>query len=608
MAPSSADTLKALLKPQPAHTSKEMATEADSSHGRLPRNTKSAALEKRVWLDQNSRQRAPNLKRTSEVSTESANTKKKPKLPVQKGKKPPHQKVQSNGRGKSSLSTTTRGKRLYKKQASLEPDVAEDEEEVEEDSEDAGDDPFLPNDSDDGEELEKDDIDELDLNEEDLSRERVKVVGKKGGQNYANRGSMTQKAVHGDEADDVDFIPPPSQPASLSNTNDYRSESETSSRVDLSMMPDVDDDSEEDEPAPAPIAVQKVSKPRDAKYISELPAIVPPPMETRTIQKPTGKHGARSRVSRVSHGTTAPAADPNDDWPESTALNYPRQQRVISLTAQTQTIQRILHEAINLAIGLAIFQNGFAPTAQQLADSKNSIVLAATKFELPDVVYRFERDDLYSRHLITYVTGRVGHMRGKVKDAAQELVPSMYGIHQIPVENDARKNFVANLLTKMNFIFPRTNVAESSTIRTSEPYRHPAIAAVMRKYFFSGHKSLGRRFHETFSSSVSSDDSKEIPRAMLGIVVVAIFAALKEWSEGRDQRMTQDFVSAEFSDEYDLHMNLIQSKIHKEDGSGKLKYHALMSWLYREASMGESSNVKASSDKMPDLDFDGMEE
>ncbi|KAJ3964406.1 hypothetical protein EV361DRAFT_942234 [Lentinula raphanica] len=357
------------------------------------------------------------------------------------------------------------------------------------------------------------------------------------------------------------------------------------------------DDSEEDEPAPTPIAVPKAStKARDAKYKAELPAMVQPPTQTQMNQKSTGKQVARSQVSRASRGTTVAAADPNNDWPELTALVYPRQQRVISLTAQTQTIQRVLHEAINLAIGLAIFQNGFAPTAQQLADSKNSIVLAATKFELPDVVYRFERDDLYARHLMTYV---LGHMRGKVKDAAQELVPSMYGIHQIPVENNARKNFVADLLSKMNYIFPRKIVADSSTIRTSEPYRHPAIVAVMRKYFFSGHKSLGRRFHETFSSSVSSDDEKEIPRAMLGIVVVAIFAALKEWSEGRDQRTTQDFVSAEFSDEYDLHMNLIQSKIHKEDGSGKLKYHALM---------GEGSNVQASSDKMPELDFDGMEE
>ncbi|KAJ3716749.1 hypothetical protein DFJ43DRAFT_1043298 [Lentinula guzmanii] len=394
----------------------------------------------------------------------------------------------------------------------------------------------------------------------------VKVVGKKGG--YANRGSLIQ-TVHDD---DVDFIPPPSQPFN----HNYHSESEASSRVDLSMIPE-EDDSEEDEAAPIP--KQKISKACNAKYIAELPAIVPPPMEPRTIQKPIRKQLARSRISHTSHATAAMVADLNDDWPNLTALIYPRQQRVISLTAQTQTIQHVLHEAINLAIGLAIFQNGFAPTAQQLADSKNSIVLAATKFELPDIV-----------------TGQVGHMRGKVKDAAQELVPSMYGIHQIPVENNARKSFVANLLSRMNFIFPRTNMAELSSICT-----------IMRKYFFSGHKSLSRRFHETFSSSVNSDNSKEIPRAMLGIVVVAIFAALKEWSEGCDQRMTQDFVSAEFSDEYDLHMSLIQSKIHKEDGSGKLKYHALMFWLYREARIGEGSNIKATADKMPELDFDGMD-
>lgn len=65
-------------------------------------------------------------------------------------------------------------------------------------------------------------------------------------------------------------------------------------------------------------------------------------------------------------------------------------------------------------------------------------------------------------------------------------------------------------------------VVDSATVRTNEPYRHPAIIAVMRKYFFTGNKSLGRRFHDTFSSSIDSDNSKEIPQAMLGIVVVAV--------------------------------------------------------------------------------------
>ncbi|KAJ3989299.1 hypothetical protein F5890DRAFT_1486733 [Lentinula detonsa] len=146
-------------------------------------------------------------------------------------------------------------------------------------------------------------------------------------------------------------------------------------------------------------------------------------------------------------------------------------------------------------------------------------------------------------------------------------------------------------------------------MRTNEPYRHPAIVAVMRRYFFTGNKSLGRRFRDTFSSSLDSDNSKEVPQALLGIVVVAIFAALKEWSEGLDQRKSQDFVSADFSDEYELHMTLLQTKIYKNDGTGIAKYHALMARLYREVSTGSSSDIKASSsEKMPDLDFDGMEE
>ncbi|KAJ3791774.1 hypothetical protein GGU11DRAFT_761320, partial [Lentinula aff. detonsa] len=135
----------------------------------------------------------------------------------------------------------------------------------------------------------------------------------------------------------------------------------------------------------------------------------------------------------------------------------------------------LLHEAILLAVGLAIFQHGFAPSDKQL------------------------------------VTGRFGHMRGKVKDTAQELVPSIYGSYQIPVENNACKNFIANLLNKMNYIFPRTNVLDSTTI----------------------------------------------------------FAVLKEWSEGLDQCKNQDFVSADFSDEYELYMMFLQTKILKDDGTGK---------------------------------------
>ncbi|KAJ3980183.1 hypothetical protein F5890DRAFT_1557941 [Lentinula detonsa] len=562
---SAAGTLKKLLNPQPG---KEPTKEPG---GRLQRNTKSAALENRVWLNNR-----PALKRTAEeqASDSDRTVKKKSKALVQK-KNPPTIHANPSGGNTKARSTTQHRNAQQKKLVSSEEPEEEELLPEEDEDEDVGGNAAAANEDDDGE---QEDIGDFDFDEEDLARERAKVVS---------------GFTIGDETEFI-YPGPPARGASIPEIDDYLSEA--SSRVDLSMMSAGDDD-EQEEPAHRTVPnIKKASKAHDAKYAAELPAMVAPSME-RNIQKSKGKSAAHSGGSNG-----------NDGWPASTSLVYPQQQRVISLTAQSQTTRDLIHEAILLAIGLAIFQNGFAASDQQLVDSRNSLITAAMKRQLPEIVDRYERDSVYARHLTNYVTGRVGHMRGKVKDAAQELVPAMYGIHLIPVENNACKNFIASLLSKMNYIFPRTNLVESSTVRTNEPYRHPAIVAVMRKYFFTGNRSLGRRFQDTFSSSIDSDNSKEIPRALLGIVVVAIFAALKEWHEGLDQRQNQDFVSADFSDEYELHMALLQTKIYRNDGTGKVKYHVLMSRLYREVTMDSGHNVLASSEKMPDVDFDGMEE
>ena len=67
---------------------------------------------------------------------------------------------------------------------------------------------------------------------------------------------------------------------------------------------------------------------------------------------------------------------------------------------------------------------------------------------------------------------------------------------------------------------------EPSSIRTNEPYRHPAIIAILHNYFFSNRTALGYRFSGMFESSVEDDDAKEIPQAMLGLVAVAIRSLL----------------------------------------------------------------------------------
>ncbi|KAJ4485649.1 hypothetical protein J3R30DRAFT_1386995 [Lentinula aciculospora] len=160
----------------------------------------------------------------------------------------------------------------------------------------------------------------------------------------------------------------------------------------------------------------------------------------------------------------------------------------------------------------------------------------------------------------------------------------MYGILRIPTKNGKRKNFVKDLLNKMNFIFPRNTITDAANIRRNEPYLHPAIVAVLHKIFFKGPKSFGQQFCDTFVSTSKTDEAKEIPQAMLSLVIIGVFAAIKEWERGKDGRERQEFIASTFADQYTLHTTLINEKIlNSKVSHGAQKYHTLMARLNREA-------------------------
>ncbi|KAJ3837157.1 hypothetical protein F5878DRAFT_642997 [Lentinula raphanica] len=272
----------------------------------------------------------------------------------------------------------------------------------------------------------------------------------------------------------------------------------------------------------------------------------------------TTKKSLKKKTHKRNHSATDDS-DPNMGWPIEAHLKFPdgtKMQRTISLRIQPQAIQDILHEAITLASGLSMFEEAFPSSAQQLAQSYTSIVSAATSLKHPLIANRIEKDDIFRKHLTSYVTGRVGKMRVNVKEAAVSVVPGMYGILRVPTENGERKEFVKDLLTKMNFIFPRK----------------------------TGPKSFSQRFADTFNSTSKTDNAKEVPHAMLSLVVIAVFAAIKEWEGGKDEREKQEFVASTFADQYTLHTALINEKIRNAKvGNGAEKYHTLMARLYREA-------------------------
>ncbi|KAJ3720189.1 hypothetical protein DFJ43DRAFT_1096034 [Lentinula guzmanii] len=349
--------------------------------------------------------------------------------------------------------------------------------------------------------------------------------------------------------------------------------SDISSTVDASMLFESEDEGPNSEMAPPKIVSRGQSTKRqklaqDIKYNAERPSMV-------------NLSAAGVEVSSSSRNDLEESS--NAGWPAVTHLVYPIHSRCISVNSQSQMIKDLLKEAILLAVGLAIFQDGFATSDVQVTHSRTSITSAGAKQELPEILHRFEQDRRYAKFLTDYVTGRVGTMRKKLKETAADLVPSLYGIHQASFEDGSRKQLVETLLSQLNYIFPRTKITDASTARYNEPYRHPALVAVIHRYFFAGKKPLGHRFRATFTSSIKTDDAKEIPKAMLGLAAVAIYDSLKEWVKGEGNRVKKDFDSESISGEYDRHMKLINEKIIKADGSGQRKYHTLMSRLYQDA-------------------------
>ncbi|KAJ3736831.1 hypothetical protein DFJ43DRAFT_1149943 [Lentinula guzmanii] len=554
----STETLKSLLNPQTSvQSTPNQATES------------SANIEERLWMNDSQRRGTSSISIGKRAANNEAvgGTNKRTK------------KLTENARG-GQIKSSSRSK--------PELEGLEEDPMFAESSE--GDDKFVPPEDNEDNEAE-DETEAFQISAKELALERVKVIERKAKVKSRNPGNgsldlLACQVLALEENDNDCILPPASGTVSIPEDDAM---SDMSSVVDMSMLPSSEG---EDVDKPLMKASQRGKAARDAKYQAEHPA-----MASYTNE-------GRKEKTRVRGSHAASMEDLNIGWHDSTHLVYPNQQRTISISLQQQAIKDVLHEGILLAIGLAIFQNGFAPSDKQLTGSRNSILSAAQSLKHVQIANRIEYDAQYARHLTNYVTGRVGNMRGKLEEVAQELVPSLYGIHQVPVTNDQHKKFVGDLLDRLNYIFPRT------TKFSGLSQRGDGGGMAERK--------LRRKRTDTdpndkvifmISTENNQDDAKEIPQAMLGLVSIAIYATLEEWKDGGHQCKNEDFASADFNDQYEPHMKFIRAKILKLDGSGKGKYHSLMARLYRKANFSTSVvDENANDSKLLDLDFDGIED
>ncbi|KAK7439038.1 hypothetical protein VKT23_017744 [Stygiomarasmius scandens] len=447
------------------------------------------------------------------------------------------------------------------------------------------------------------------INESQLLREVINLVSHiSAAKHYPQRAQIAGQTPSRarapkvlEHSDGFSVIAP--QPRHLSTTSNapeadnFHSETDASEAPISAIVSDDDQNDIQDDASDSEERCVPRSSTRDAKYNSERPVI--------QLQVPEPTKRGKKKVSKATGHVVTPEApglitDPlNQGWSAATHMTFPEPGlRYISLTKQPQTLRRVINDTIDIAVGIALFQDAFPKTEAQRHYIQLAMSGACDKLGQSVILDRFTRDTRYRDFIISCVTSRISHLRSEVKKEAAKVVPGLYDL--LKLKPDARSELVKDLLKACCYIFPLGDPLKTSTWRRHQPYLHPAVLAVLKASFWNA-QGLGRRLEGTFHSSSEADNAKEIPLAMLGLVGTAIFASLKEYSSGEHQK--EGFEAAVFQEEYNKHIVFCQERIIKPDQSGRQKYHNLTAKLYREA----SNTTSFDDSNLPDVDFDGME-
>ncbi|KAF5366043.1 hypothetical protein D9758_006625 [Tetrapyrgos nigripes] len=430
---------------------------------------------------------------------------------------------------------------------------------------------------------------EEDIDEEELAQERVQVVSSEAKKDNTTVNKAISK--HGN----FDFVAPRTQKA----------------QADLDThFPGTEDKLDEEGSSVENVEHPKPSA-RDKKYNDEenlaeepqRPVFQGSESQERPSKPSKNAKSAASKRVTIDVAQIAAADTQNQNWPVEAHLFYPESgQRYIPLLKQPQHLRLVISETTNISIGIMLFQDA-CPKSE---DQNNYVMLAfktaCNKHDKPLIADRFDRDDKFKQYIIAYINNRVSTIRGRVKESAQNIVPARYDL--LKLDETGRSKLVKDLLKACCYIFPLGDSMNTKTWRSNEPYQHPAVVDILKDAFWTdsaNHVSLGKKYTETFSSTVDDDSAKEVPKAMLGLIGIAIFAALREYTTGT--RVKQNFDLSIMRDEYLRHIRFIEQKIIKDDGSGRKKYHNMAAKLYQQVT---KSGEAANEDELPDVDWDNM--
>ncbi|TEB31127.1 hypothetical protein FA13DRAFT_1774501 [Coprinellus micaceus] len=293
----------------------------------------------------------------------------------------------------------------------------------------------------------------------------------------------------------------------------------------------------------------------------------------------------------------------SDEEPDDRDITIRREkdQRYPTLKIQSPRVKAVLHRSFVLARGRLCFHSAYAPAEDPNRFFRQILREAARDLRDSELAQVLKTNAAYGNALAHLVKARYTKSRLEIAEEAQVQARMAYRLSE---KRDLKKR-VEGLLSEDTFIY---NVDESGRALATEPYRHPAIVAVLQS-FFRDSKCIGQIFSTSFTSSIQEDDDvrswePEIPIPMLALSVAMLHAEISLWKYGRREMVKFD-ADSHFT-AYDHHVKFLENLRNKY----LPKYHRLMAYLYTQARDADSAGDGPNEDTgvLKSLDLDGMAE
>ncbi|KAI0039174.1 hypothetical protein FA95DRAFT_1612786 [Auriscalpium vulgare] len=279
--------------------------------------------------------------------------------------------------------------------------------------------------------------------------------------------------------------------------------------------------------------------------------------------------------------TATIGAPAGNAWPANTDVVAPTgKQGHMAMGAQTERVKKVLRQAIKTELPIKLFfQNAYPQPLERPAFFRGVLVAAAEAIGDASIASRVRLDREYAAAISKIPEARMSNLRGRLKDAADAVVPGAYNINSFPPDRHVR--IMKWLLAEDEHLYIFPGDAKENTYDDSLPFLHEAILAVIRMVFF-GPKAMAEFPPALFSGE---DGVLRLPAAMVAASAAAVEAGLRGYLLGRDPAQV-DFAGNQFFRSYMDHMATFHDLKSESPGT----HDALLARLFASVSGVEDGN------------------